>query len=179
MKKQDRFPLQEYADRSVLTTWTMSYEQVKGQSAEAAGLLRLWGLLDCGDLWYELVASASSLDRSMEMLGWLQRFTESKLEFADALQILAHYSLVDTKAETSGHSIQSVLHEWCYHLVEGDEKRMLCYVAASIVARMTPEESNSKYWKLCKRLLPHGSRVYRVLGEDFFLSNRMEKMTGP
>lgn len=58
MKKQDRFPLQEYTDRSVLTTWTMSYEQVHSQNEEAAGLLRLWGFLDCGDLWHEWIATA-------------------------------------------------------------------------------------------------------------------------
>ncbi|KAK6362476.1 hypothetical protein LTR81_028133, partial [Elasticomyces elasticus] len=31
MRKQDRFPLQEYAQRSMLTTWKISYEQVSWQ----------------------------------------------------------------------------------------------------------------------------------------------------
>ena len=174
MKKQDRFPLQEYADRSVLTTWTMSYEQVKGQSEAAAGLLRLWGFLDCGDLWYELVASASRLDLSMETLGWLQLLIKSKFEFSDAVQILAHYSLIDAKAETSGHSMHSVLHEWCYRLVECNENRMLCWVAASIVAYMQSKISNSEYWNPCQRLLPHGSRVYRALDDDCFKQSHGE-----
>ncbi|KAF2183064.1 hypothetical protein K469DRAFT_212792 [Zopfia rhizophila CBS 207.26] len=41
MEKQGRFPLQEYGNRSILTTWTMSYEQVRKQSKEAAYLLKL------------------------------------------------------------------------------------------------------------------------------------------
>jgi hypothetical protein len=69
MKKHDRFPLQEYGDRSVLTTWKMSYKQVQSQSEEAAGLLRLWGFLDRGDLWYELVACVSRLDESIKKAG--------------------------------------------------------------------------------------------------------------
>ena len=39
MRYQDRYPLQEYAERSVLTTWKLSYEQVKAVKPEAARLL--------------------------------------------------------------------------------------------------------------------------------------------
>ena len=41
MEKQDRFPPEEYGDRSVLTTWMVLYEQVKKQSEAAAWLLKL------------------------------------------------------------------------------------------------------------------------------------------
>ncbi|KAJ9641088.1 hypothetical protein H2199_005756 [Coniosporium tulheliwenetii] len=139
MKKQDRFPLQEYADRSVLTTWTISYKQVQSQSEEAASLLKLWGFLDCEDL---------------------------ELEFSDALQLLSHYSLVDAKEETSSHSMQSVLHEWCCQLAEGRERKTLSRLAAGIVARMVPGESEPEYWKLRRRLLPHGSRVCRWVDDE-------------
>jgi len=50
MEQQDEYPLQEYAQRSVLTTWRISYEQVKGQSEEASNLLQLWSFLYAGDL---------------------------------------------------------------------------------------------------------------------------------
>jgi len=42
MEKQDQFPLQEYGERSMLTTWKLSYDQVLRQSEAAAWLLRLW-----------------------------------------------------------------------------------------------------------------------------------------
>lgn len=38
MTYQDRYPLQEYAQRSVLTTWKMSYEQVR--TVEPSGVAR-------------------------------------------------------------------------------------------------------------------------------------------
>ena len=163
MKKQDRFPLQEYADRSVLTTWTISYEQVRRQSEEAAGLLRLWGFFDCADLWYELVASANSLDQSIEVPDWLTRLIKSRLEFLEALQILSHYSLVEANVQTPGHSIHSVLHEWCYHLAEDSERRMLFRLAASIVVS---ERVVRKYGLLDQRLLSHRSRVARVADDE-------------
>jgi hypothetical protein len=51
MQRQGRFPLEEYGDRNVLTTWIISYEQVRKQSENAAWLLKLWGFLDHGELW--------------------------------------------------------------------------------------------------------------------------------
>ena len=166
MKKHDRFPLQEYGDRSVLTTWKISYEQVQSRSEEAAGLLRLWGFLDCGDLWYELVASASRIHESIKTPDWLLRLVENELEFLSSLQLLSHYSLVDAKEDASSHSMHAVLHEWCYHLAEGGERSMLSGIAASIVAQMIPHDSAPEYWKLRKRLLPHASRVQRWMDDE-------------
>ncbi|KAK4969787.1 hypothetical protein LTR66_011682 [Elasticomyces elasticus] len=163
MKKQDRFPLQEYAYRSVLTTWTISYEQVRDQSEEAASLLKLWGFLDCRDIWYELISTA---DLGENMPGWLQRLGKNKLEFSDALQVLTHYSLVDAREETLSYSMHSVLHAWCSQLAEHEERETLCWVAAGLVASIVPKEAKSEYWKIQKRLLPHGSRVYRALDEN-------------
>jgi hypothetical protein len=55
MTYQDRYPLQEYAERSVLTTGEMSYEQVRTVKPEAARLLDQWALFHPGDVSYELV----------------------------------------------------------------------------------------------------------------------------
>jgi len=111
MKKHDRFPLQEYGDHSLLTTWKMMYEQVHSQSGEVAGLLRLWGFLDCGGLWYELVVFASRVNEIIKTPDWLLRLVENELEFLSSLQLLSHYSLVDAKDDTSSHSMHAALHE--------------------------------------------------------------------
>ncbi|KAF2204563.1 hypothetical protein GQ43DRAFT_364284 [Delitschia confertaspora ATCC 74209] len=71
MRKQRRFPLQKYGDRNVLTTWIISYEQVWKGSKVAACLLKLWGFLNCKDLWYALVAVALDLAEDMDMPTWL------------------------------------------------------------------------------------------------------------
>ncbi|KAK3616779.1 hypothetical protein LTR22_026953 [Elasticomyces elasticus] len=51
VRKQDRFPLQEYAERSMLTTWKISYEQVLRQSKAVALLLKLWALFSPDDVY--------------------------------------------------------------------------------------------------------------------------------
>jgi hypothetical protein len=55
MAYQDRYPQQEYAERSVLITWKMSYEQVYAVKPEAARLLDQWAFLHLGDVSYKLV----------------------------------------------------------------------------------------------------------------------------
>jgi hypothetical protein len=57
MTHQDRYPLQEYAERSVLTTWKMSYEQVRAVKPESAMLLDQWAFLHPGEISYRLVVA--------------------------------------------------------------------------------------------------------------------------
>lgn len=61
MEKQYLFTLREDADRSILTTWTLSFNSLQLQSEDAANLLMLWAFLDNRDLWYKLLAPALDL----------------------------------------------------------------------------------------------------------------------
>ncbi|KAI4725654.1 purine and uridine phosphorylase [Aureobasidium sp. EXF-10728] len=72
--EQDSYPLQQYAQRSqrsMLTTWKISYEQVESQNREAATLLKLWAYLDPKDIWYELIACAVRLEPEIDLPEWL------------------------------------------------------------------------------------------------------------
>ncbi|PSN58549.1 hypothetical protein BS50DRAFT_538593 [Corynespora cassiicola Philippines] len=156
MKKQGRFPPEEYGDRSVLTTWTMSYEQARRQSEEAACLLKLWGFLDSGEMWYELVAAGSGLAEEMEVPGWLAKMAGDELEFGEAAGLLLRYSLVEAVKDRDSYSMHSVLHRWCGQLAEGEERHELCRTAAGLVACSVPSESEADFWEKRKRILSHG-----------------------
>ncbi|KAH8728360.1 hypothetical protein GQ44DRAFT_824189 [Phaeosphaeriaceae sp. PMI808] len=160
MQKQGRFPLEEYGDRNVLTTWTISYEQVKKQSEEAAWLLKLWGYLDHGELWYELVATATKLPEGINTPAWLLSIAEDELEYADAVGILSRYSLVDRREDSNTHSMHSVLHQWCGRLAEDKEQQhALGRIAVEIVASNVPSEDEPEFWRKRKRLLRHAIGV--------------------
>ncbi|KAK3650355.1 hypothetical protein LTR56_006331 [Elasticomyces elasticus] len=66
MELQDRYLLQEYQERSVLTTWKMSYERVGAVNPQAVAILDQWAFLHPGDIWYEL---ATSWPQSLEKDG--------------------------------------------------------------------------------------------------------------
>ena len=54
-------PLEDYPNRSIYTTWTLSYNQIKLKDEGATNLLDLWACLDNKDLWFELFVPASGL----------------------------------------------------------------------------------------------------------------------
>jgi tetratricopeptide (TPR) repeat protein len=166
MKKEGRFPLKEYGDRSVLTTWAMSYEQVQKQSEEAARLVKLWGLLASGELWYELVAAASEVASEMNVPAWLLELADDKLEFDDAAGLLVRYSLAESIEGSDGYSMHAVLHRWCGQLAEEEEQQELGCLAAGLVALSVPLQSDTEFWKKRKRIMAHGLRVSGWIDED-------------
>jgi tetratricopeptide (TPR) repeat protein len=160
MEQQDEYPLQEYAQRSVLTTWKISYEQVKSQSEEASNLLQLWSFLYAGDLWSELIACAKELGAETSVPSWLTVLAQNRLKFDRALALLMKYSLVEGRAETASYAMHSVLHSWCRYLGRSEAERdSFRDLAVHIVGGMVPSESTEEYWILQKRLLPHGQMI--------------------
>ncbi|KAK0609054.1 Nephrocystin-3, partial [Lasiodiplodia hormozganensis] len=155
ISKQDRFPLQEYSNRELLTTWTISYEQAERESKQAAGLLKLWSFLNNNDLWYGLVAAASELVSETPIPDWLLKISNDELEFDHALGILSAYSLVDG-TEDSSYSMHSVLHLWSSQLIKEHERAGILTISAGIVASNVPTEDEAQFWEKGRRLLQHG-----------------------
>ncbi|PSN73791.1 hypothetical protein BS50DRAFT_617077 [Corynespora cassiicola Philippines] len=167
MQEQGQFMLEEYGDRSVLTTWMISYEQVQKQSEEAAWLLKLWGCLDNGEVWYELVAAGYKLSEEMNIPKWLSAVAEDRLMYAKAVGLLSRYSLADAREGSNSHSMHSVLHRWCGQLAEGEGRYELGCLAAGIVSSNVPNESEAEFWTKRKRLLAHATNAsWWIMGAD-------------
>ncbi len=88
MEKQHLSTLREDADRSILTTWTLSFNSLRLQSEDAANLLMLWAFLDNRDLWYELLTPALDLAIADEVPRWFARCAGDKLEFKECMGLL-------------------------------------------------------------------------------------------
>ncbi|KAK3687106.1 hypothetical protein LTR37_019173 [Vermiconidia calcicola] len=109
MKPEDQYPLQGYRERSVLTTWKMSYKQVLAVDRQAAGLLDQWAFLHAGDVWYELAASSPQVAERDGTAEGTSTIATDKLSFRHSLGVLSHYSLVVADAEGTGFSYT----RWC------------------------------------------------------------------
>ena len=162
MEKQHLSTLREDADRSILTTWTLSFNSLRSQSEDAANLLMLWAFLDNRDLWYELLAPALDLAIADEVPRWFARCAGDKLEFKECIGLLLDYSFIDAKTGSSSFSMHSVLHHWCFHTFEED-KATMSWLALIIVASAVPSETVLHYSLIQRRLLPHCDRVYSML----------------
>ncbi|THZ50808.1 TPR-like protein [Aureobasidium pullulans] len=164
MEKQDEYCLQEDSERSVLTTWKISYEQVRSRSEGASNLLKLWSFLYADDLWYDLVACSKTLASHVVVPKWLLLLAENKLEFNRAMGLLIKYSLVESKMETRSYAMHSVLHSWCLHVAQHDsEKGDFRRLASCIVGQADPPVEMVGFWILQRRLLPHAQTIMRFV----------------
>ncbi|THZ04843.1 purine and uridine phosphorylase [Aureobasidium pullulans] len=161
MEKQDEYCLQEDSERSVLTTWKISYEQVRSQSEEASNLLKLWSFLYADDLWYDLVACSKALASHVVVPKWLLLLAEKKLEFNRAM------GLVESKMKTRSYAMHSVLHSWCLHVAQHDsEKGDFRRLASCIVGQAMPPLEMDDFWILLRRLLPYAQTIMRFVEDE-------------
>jgi tetratricopeptide (TPR) repeat protein len=160
MAYQDRYPLQEYAERSVLTTWKMSYEQVLMLKPEAARLLDQWAFLHPGDISYELVERYTQAFEDGEKARELESIATDELSFRDAVGVLAQYSLVNNNEGWGNFSIHAVVHKWSlYNIVDDQARERLCVRAISMVAKSIPLSHDLDDLQAARRLLPHARMV--------------------
>ena len=147
--------------RSILSTYTISYEYVQRIDASAAKLLNLFAYLDHSDLWYSLFTPI--LDESIvskETLPiWLSCSIKTEFDFTQKIQILLNYSLIETQYEFSSYAIHPIVHGWCFHLslTSNDE---IASLAIFVIGSACFSTGSSANWLHRKRLAAHCSHVH-------------------
>ncbi|PSN58604.1 hypothetical protein BS50DRAFT_614817 [Corynespora cassiicola Philippines] len=150
-------PLQDYPDRSVWTTWAISYKAVSYKDKNTANLLVLWSFLDNKDLWHGLFAAAceASVDTEGMLSEWIGEMATSELRFSKAMQLLRSYSLVEGVEEQGGYATHPVVHRWAYHYRGKSSSSVLSRLAVAAVGWAVPHSSTRDYSIVQRRLLPH------------------------
>ena len=109
--------LRDYANGSIQTMWTISYNYVKQINRSVAQLLQLWAFLDQQEVWYELFSCGS---RGCTECGWLQELVQSELGFNRAIRTLLACSLIEPYRDllpaeghlsSEGYSMHPVVHD--------------------------------------------------------------------
>ena len=150
-------PLQDYPDRSVWTTWAISYKAVREKHEATANLLLLWSFLDNKDLWHGMFAAAcQNSNVAAKMLAkWIGDIASSKLEFSRAMQLLRNYSLIEEMEGLTSYATHPVVHRWAYHYQGKHSASELGRLAVVTVGWAVPIRSTRDYWVMERRLLPH------------------------
>ena len=159
MELQDRrdAPLYNYGDRSIWTTWTISFKAIQKTNEAAANLLLLWAFLDNRDLWYRLLAAAGerSAVAAKHLSKWLQDIPSNELKFTDAVQLLRNYSMIESMQGLSSYATHPVVHKWAFHVQDQEQRMDLARTAVLVVGFAVPHNSTKEYWTTQRRLLPH------------------------
>ncbi|KAI1334196.1 P-loop containing nucleoside triphosphate hydrolase protein [Xylariaceae sp. FL0016] len=165
--------LGSYQDRTLCSTWQISYEQVQKQNRLAAHLLRWWAYFDNEDIWFELVQhSDTSKKDDEEVPAWMSELTD-ELNFNGAMGALHDYGLLEAhilsqeQIGSRGYSIHSCLHAWAIHILNQDWDEHLSKLAVKCVASRVPSQDDAQFWVLQRRLLPHALKCRATMqGSD-------------
>jgi tetratricopeptide (TPR) repeat protein len=161
-------PLHDYPDRSVWTTWAISYNAIRDKHKTTANLLLLWSFLDNKDLWHGLFAEAfkASSVTKRSLLEWIGDIASHELEFTRAMQLLSNYSLIEDVGDVASYATHPVVHKWAYHYQDQDCRGKIGRLAVMVVGWAVPDESEREYWTLQRRLLPHAQACSQWVSTD-------------
>jgi tetratricopeptide (TPR) repeat protein len=162
-------PLQDYPDRSVWTTWAISYQAIRNKNEATANLLLLWSFLDNKDLWFGLFARSLrwEVKTGAEMLSaWIGDIASSEIKFNRAMQLLRNYSLVEETIEAKSYTTHPVVHQWARHSQGKSYETKLCQLAIVTVGWAFPEDSAGDYYVVSRRLLSHVQPCFRYIVEN-------------
>jgi tetratricopeptide (TPR) repeat protein len=156
--------LSSYDNRTLYSTWQISFEHVERRSVLSAQLLRLWAYFDNQDLWLELLQHSAS-----EGPDWIREIVEDELSFYGAMRILSDHGLVEVDKsslellESRGYSIHECVHSWTVHVLNQEWDYSLARVALKSVALHVPGEQANRPWLTQRRLLQHAARCSYIL----------------
>jgi tetratricopeptide (TPR) repeat protein len=142
-------PHQDPTQKTVLTTWSLSFERIEAQSRTAADLLRLCAFL-ASDAIPEVILTtgAAQQGRSLALLA-------NPLEFNAAIDLLSRYSLLQRDPATTTLSlhrlVQAVLRSRLSAAQIRTWQRHTLY--AIYAARPNPQDATQ--WPFCEQWLPH------------------------
>ena len=166
--------LSSYEDRTLYSTWYISFEHVERRNILSAQLLRLWAYFDSQDVWFELLQHSDSEDPD-----WIRELIEDELSFHGAMRVLTDHGLVQVDKssqelpESRGYSIHGCVHSWTVHVLSQEWNYDLARVALKSVALHVPDEQANRPWLTQRRLLQHAARCSHILLNGKFPDDSM------
>jgi tetratricopeptide (TPR) repeat protein len=151
--------LNSYEDRSLYTTWQITFDQIQQQNAESGQLLKLWGYFDKQDVWFRLLRHAHSTSDKL-----VQKLTKDEMSFNRAVRLLCEYGLAHPEPSlgqpfvSTGYGMHSCVHSWTKSVLNNRWDEGLARIALTCVASEIPSTDADTWWLLQHRLLQHAAR---------------------
>nr|POF19932.1 vegetative incompatibility protein het-e-1 [Quercus suber] len=147
-------------DRTLFSTWQVSFEQIKRRNILAANLLRWWAYFDNQDLWFELLHH----NEFGAIPKWIKDLTSDELSFRGCMQILCEHGLVEANnhrehdIESTGYSVHPCVHTWMRAVLNVQRDDQLARAALLCVAGHVPHRHSLGASHLQRRILSHAVR---------------------
>jgi tetratricopeptide (TPR) repeat protein len=108
--------LPEY-ERTLYTTWEVSYKSLERENDNAARLLGLLAYFSNRRFWYELFQAGVSED----LPEWLYGVVSSDVAFESAMRTLTDYCFLEVQVSSSSWSMHMCVHDWTIATLNHDQ----------------------------------------------------------
>ncbi|KAF2726586.1 hypothetical protein EJ04DRAFT_582580 [Polyplosphaeria fusca] len=167
--------LDSYEDRSLYTTWQVTFDRIRKQNAASAQLLKLWAYFDKQDVWYGLLRHERYTEDEC-----IRKLIEDEISFNEAIRLLCEYGLVhpepslEQRSGSAGYGVHSCVHSWTMFVLNGEWDHRLARLALTCVASKVPRTYIDRWWLLQQRLLQHAERHEQFITNGSMNIERME-----
>ncbi|KAM3560902.1 hypothetical protein ARSEF4850_003455 [Beauveria asiatica] len=153
-------------DKTLFSTWNVSYEFIKVKDENAAKLLHLWSYFDNNDLWYELLK-----DGKEHKQPWHHDIVLTRLSFDKTMRILCSHGLVEAhtemlSTESQGYGVHTCVHEWMTNVLNRNVDCEMVRTASDCIASHVPSMNEPEFWLTQGRLMAHADRCIAVNGTN-------------
>ncbi|KAI7224994.1 hypothetical protein KC330_g9210 [Hortaea werneckii] len=132
--------LPEYEQRTLYTTWDVSYKRLKSEDERAAQLLSLLAYFSNRRLWYELFQAGLSDD----LPRWLFEVASSDSALVSTMGRLTDYCFLEVQASTNSWTMHMCVHDWTFAtLNQTIDKTRYAYAFDCVGALVEQEEPTS------------------------------------
>lgn len=159
----------EYSNGNLLTTWKISYDEVRKRSGAAANFLLLLSFFDNQDVWFQLLRSGNIANCSI-IPQWFQSIVSDETSFLANVNLLISFSLLESNPQCSSYSVHPVVHDWCHYELLGEldqpTRMQLRMTALAAIGHAVPSVAEKQHWALQQRVLPHANRMLACLSKS-------------
>ncbi|KAJ5128190.1 hypothetical protein N7526_006356 [Penicillium atrosanguineum] len=100
--------LQEYRERTLYTTWNLSYARLETIDSAAAKLLKLLAYFGNNSLWYDLFHDGLTTESPK----WLRELVVDDMAFQGVMRTLTEFYFLEVHLASESWSMHNCVHDW-------------------------------------------------------------------
>ncbi|KAK5087751.1 hypothetical protein LTR05_001966 [Lithohypha guttulata] len=147
--------LEEYTDRTLHTTWDLTYRRLEYDDPLAAKVLKLLAYFDHQEIWFDLL-HAGIEDESPD---WLREVAGDQIDFENTMGTLVDYCLVEARPQTRSYGMHNCVHDWTLaQLNQPQSEPLFWYVVQCVTGSVNEDDWDSLAQLRYARLARHALR---------------------
>ncbi|KAJ5438022.1 uncharacterized protein N7458_009020 [Penicillium daleae] len=167
--------LQEYQERTLYTTWDLSYDRLEIEDLEAAKFMKLLAYFGNESIWRGLFY-AGLADSSPE---WLRQVITDDVNFDGVMKTLTEYQFLELHPKLESWSMHNCVHDWALAALNKNIDTQYYWYAFDCVNASTKGVDNDSFGNISySRLAVHATQLVnrRFLQGDIIFSSTSERL---